>query len=504
MLDTNDIDKMVEYMSDDLESNINRIKKEFGSLKYSDDSNQSILHILTSNKYDEYKLSMAICSLLNYTKKETNIDVNLQNTLGQNFIQTALYTGYSEMFITTIIAEGVTKKENKLNINHVDLDGNTIMHTLIDSGNYPQLTTLYEIFCNFGFDSTIKNKKGMDIYKYALDKKIFSNEELRKFKKMFLNEISKNDELLREYHSKLKEFGTVLNELNYKSSPAIMRDKEIKQLEVALAHDTKNPILIGESGIGKTAIVKQLAYEMKKGNVPKFLQNKVILEVNASELVSGNGIVGAFEEHIKELISLVREYNVILFIDNIHSIYGVGASKNNDNDLAVFLKYYMDKYQDLKIIGTTNKENYTKYISNSSLKDLLYPININEPDEFSMYEIISKVINDYCKKNSVVFENEEYKSKIVEIILELTNKKSRKYNDSINNPSLAISIVDDAFAYVKYYDDKCIKIDYFIEAVESCERIYKGAREIAIDKLNELKYINDDKKTKTKIIKFNL
>ena len=164
----------------------------------------------------------------------------------------------------------------------------------------------------------------------------------------------------------------------------------------------------------------------------------------------------------------------------------------------------MDKYQDLKIIGTTNKENYTKYISNSSLKDLLYPININEPDEFSMYEIISKVINDYCKKNSVVFENEEYKSKIVEIILELTNKKSRKYNDSINNPSLAISIIDDAFAYVKYYDDKCIKIDYFIEAVESCERIYKGAREIAIDKLNELKYINDDKKIKTKIIKFNL
>lgn len=339
MLDTNDIDKMVEYMSDDLESNINRIKKEFGSLKYSDDSNQSILHILTSNKYDEYKLSMAICSLLNYTKKETNIDVNLQNSAGQNFIQTALYTGYSEMFITTIITEAISREENKLNINHVDLDGNTIMHTLIDSGNYPQLTTLYEIFCNFGFDSTIRNKKGMDIYKYALDKKISSNEELRKFKKMFLNEISKNDELLREYHSKLKGFGTVLNELNYKSSPAIMRDKEIKQLEVALAHDTKNPILIGESGIGKTAIVKQLAYEMKKGNVPKFLQNKVILEVNASELVSGNGIVGAFEEHIKELISLVREYNVILFIDNIHSIYGVGASKNNDNDLIAFPKW---------------------------------------------------------------------------------------------------------------------------------------------------------------------
>ena len=494
-ISTESINEMIAYMSDNYENDIALIKEEFESLEYKDSDNQSILHILTSNKYDEYKLDMTVMAILN--DESNSINLNLKNSLGQNFVQTALYTGYSEMFINTLVSEGCTKKQNKLDINHVDNEGNTIMHTLIDSKNYSSLINLYEIFCEFGFDSTIKNNKGLDILEFALSKKEqFSMEELREFKEKFLEEIRENDELLGKHLKELQQFGTILNIKKFISAPVIAREKELESIKIGLCREKSGVLIVGESGIGKTMLVEGLTYQIKKGDVPKFLRNRIILEISPQDLIAGKGIVGSFEDTMKNLVNVCKKYNVILFIDAMETIYGTGSYKNNDNDMAKMLKRTMDRLPNLKVIGTINSEEYGKYFTNSDLKDKFEPIYVKEPSENDLYVILDKIIDDYCKKNMVKFEKKEYKAEVVDIIVKLTDRKSRKYDDIVNNPNLSISIIDTAFAYAKYYDSKHIKIEYFIEAIESCNRIYDYSKQIAVSRLKEIDNITYPHKTR--------
>ena len=128
MLNKNNIRVLLSKMTKDMHSNVKKIKRAFGSLDYTDDDNQSILHILVDDKYDETKCFLAIKSLL-----QIGLSPNLEADYNYNFIQTALYAGYSEEFILNIINESL---KYNLNINHVDSDKDTIMHTAIYSEDY--------------------------------------------------------------------------------------------------------------------------------------------------------------------------------------------------------------------------------------------------------------------------------------------------------------------------------------------------------------------------------
>lgn len=140
-----------------------------------------------------------------------------------------------------------------------------------------------------------------------------------------------------------EKYGKVLNKKNYIVSPTIGREKELKNVMITLAQDKKRPLIVGESGVGKTAIVDELAYRIKIGQVPNFLQGKIILEVNPSNVVAGCQYVGMFEENMTKLIQLCEKFDVIVFIDEIHTIYGIGSSTRKDNDMASMLKYYIDR-----------------------------------------------------------------------------------------------------------------------------------------------------------------
>lgn len=517
MLNINNIRKLLSNMTQDINSNIKKIRKAFGSLEYTDDDNQSLLHILVDNKYDEEKCFLAIQSLL-----KVGLSPNLEADFNYNFIQTALYAGYSEKFILSIISEAL---KYNLDVNHVDSDKDTIVHTAIYSDDYlGGVERIYELLCSNGYDSSKIDHDGRNILEAMIFQKKYSGFQVLSFRRLFnanlggkeqektitINNVPNKVEtpipvvqtLSDKEMSELERYGKVLNKKNYIVSPTIGREKELKNLMITLAQNKKNPLIIGESGVGKTALVEELVYKIKTGQVPKFLQNKIILEVNPGEVVAGCQYVGQFEENMTKLMRLCEKYDVIVFIDEIHTIYGIGSSKGKDNDMASMLKHYIDR-TNLKVIGTTTEKEYDEFFSNDALKRRFEKIKVQEPTKEILYQIIDKVINDYFVTTGILFENDNIKSEIVSIILESTEKGHRVYNDIVNNPDLSISIVDKAFALAQVYDNEFITPEHFIESFEYCDRIYETSRNQAIARLRHLNSDISKPASKILIMDFN-
>ena len=507
MLNKNNIRVLLSKMTNDMHSNVKKIKSAFGSLDYTDEDNQSILHILVDDKYDEAKSFLAIKSLL-----QIGLSPNLEADYNYNFIQTALYAGYSEEFILNIINESL---KYNLNVNHVDSDRDTIMHTAIYSDDYlGEVERIYDLLCSNGYDCTKVCSEGRNLLEAMIFQKQYSREQIESFKKKFKERYPKvqKDNQPKEIKpvvvsnvpvkqevpvatvtptlsdkdiSELEKYGKVLNKKNYIVAPTIGREKGLKNLMITLAQDKKRPLIVGESGVGKTAIVDELAYRIKTGQVPNFLQGKIILEINPSDIVAGCQYVGMFEDNMTKLMKLCEKLDVIVFIDEIHTIYGIGSSKSKDNDMASMLKHYIDR-SNLKVIGTTTEKEYQEFFSNDALKRRFEKITVKEPTEDILYQIVDKVIGDYYVKSGISIENENIRSQIVNIILSATEKGHRVYNDMVNNPDLAISIVDKAFAFAKVYDSEFITTEHFIEGFEYCDRIYESTREQAIARLRNL------------------
>lgn len=523
MLNKNDIRVLLSKMSNNINDNLKNISKLFGSIDYVDEDNQTLLHILVDDRYDEQKCFLAIRSLL-----QIGLSPNLIDDFKYNFIQTALYAGYSEEFILNIITEAL---KYNLNVNHVDSDKDTIMHTAIYSDDYlGGVERIYELLCANGFDSSLKDQDGRNLLEAIIYQKQYSVEQIESFKRKFeersfnvqkdtkpKNKPVVSNESVRKEETgtrvnpvlsdkdilELEKYGKVLNKKNYIASPTIGREKELKNLMIVLAQDKKSPLLVGESGVGKTAIVDELAYRIKIGQVPSFLQDKIILEVNPSDIVAGCKYVGMFEENMINLMKLCEKYDVIVFIDEIHTIYGIGSAKGKDNDMAAILKHYIDR-SNLKVIGVTTEVEYNEFFSGDALKRRFEKIIIKEPTVDVLEQIIDKVIDDYCIKSGISFERDFIRKEIVNSIVSATSKNRRVYNDIVNNPDLSISIIDRAFALAKVYDSQFITIDHFIESFEYCDRIYASAKELIIARLNSLNELNKSvSKQASKVLKID-
>ena len=198
MKNKNNISDLILSMDTNINLNLKKIKRHFGTLNYNGEDNQSILHILVDKKYDEEKTFYAITSLLN-----AGISPNLKADFNYNFIQTALYAGYSENFILKLIKESL---KYDLDVNHVDEDGDTIVHTAIYSDDYIGLVyTIYKLLLENGFDSRIKNKNGYSILTVLNDtknmKKTFSKEQTNILEKMYkesIEQFEESDQLYEE------------------------------------------------------------------------------------------------------------------------------------------------------------------------------------------------------------------------------------------------------------------------------------------------------------------
>ena len=271
MLNKDNIKAVLSDMTEDIYSNVEIIKNAFGSLDYTDEENQSILHILVDNKYDETKCFWAIKSLL-----KIGLSPNLESDFNYNFIQTALYAGYTEEFILNIINEAL---KYNLNINHVDSDKDTIMHTAIYSDDYlGEIERIYDLLCANGYDCTQVCSEGRNLLEAMIFQNQYSKEQIESFKKKFeetypkvkqenqpkeikpavINSVpSKQESSVSKIAPtisdkdilKLEKYGKILNKKNYIVAPTVGREKEMKNLMITLAQDKKRPLLVGESGV---------------------------------------------------------------------------------------------------------------------------------------------------------------------------------------------------------------------------------------------------------------
>ncbi|MBC1742556.1 AAA domain-containing protein [Listeria welshimeri] len=234
----------------------------------------------------------------------------------------------------------------------------------------------------------------------------------------------------------LDEFGTNLTDMAKKDQldPVIGRDKEIKRMiEILNRRNKNNPVLIGEPGVGKTAVVEGLANAIIAGNVPSKLMNKEVILLDVASLVSGTGIRGQFEERMKQLIKELQERkNTILFIDEVHTIVGAGSAEGS-MDAGNILKPALAR-GDLQMIGATTLKEYRTIEKDAALERRFQPVTVNEPTTKETLTILNGLKAKYEDFHEVVYSPEALTAAV---------ELSARYIQDRHLPDKAIDLMDE-------------------------------------------------------------
>ena len=226
-----------------------------------------------------------------------------------------------------------------------------------------------------------------------------------------------------------------------KLDPVIGRDNEINRIIQILSRRTKNnPCLIGEPGVGKTAIIEGLAQRIVWGMVPESIQNKRLVMLDLSGMVAGSKYRGEFEERIKNVINEVAENkNILLFIDEIHTMIGAGGAEGS-MDASNIMKPSLSRGE-LQLIGATTIEEYRKYIEkDAALERRFQPVNVEEPTQEETLEILKGIRPHYEQHHGVT---------ITDDALEAAVKMSVRYINDRFLPDKAIDLIDEASSKVQ-------------------------------------------------------
>ena len=247
----------------------------------------------------------------------------------------------------------------------------------------------------------------------------------------------------QEGGSALDKFGRDLTKAakNGEIDPVIGREKEIERVIQILSRRTKNnPVLIGEPGVGKTAVAEGLALEIAKGNVPEILRDKRVVSLDLTGMVAGAKYRGDFEERIKAAIDEVKSSgNTILFIDELHTIIGAGAAEGSA-DAANILKPSLAR-GDFQVIGATTLNEYRKYIEkDAALERRFQPVKIGEPTQEQAVEILKGLRDSY---------EAHHKVKITDEAIEAAVKLSARYIADRYLPDKAIDLIDEGASKVR-------------------------------------------------------
>ena len=226
-----------------------------------------------------------------------------------------------------------------------------------------------------------------------------------------------------------------------KLDPVVGREKEISRLIQILSRRTKNnPCLVGEPGVGKTAIAEGLAQRILAGSVPETIKDKRLVVLDLSGMVAGSKYRGEFEERIRKVVDEVREnQGILLFIDELHTIIGAGGAEGA-LDASNILKPSLSRGE-LQIIGATTLEEYRKYIEkDAALERRFQPVTVEEPSEEEAYEIL-KGLRPYYERH--------HKVEISDEALETAVKMSVRYINDRFLPDKAIDLIDEAASKVQ-------------------------------------------------------
>ena len=297
----------------------------------------------------------------------------------------------------------------------------------------------------------------------------------------------------------LDEFGKNLTELakQGKIDPVIGREKEIKRVIQILSRRNKNnPCLIGEPGVGKTAIAEGLALKIVNGEVPEMLANKTIYSLDLTSMVAGTKYRGDFEERIKKAMDEVKDNkDVILFIDEIHNIMGAGAAEGAV-DAANILKPSLARGE-IQVIGATTISEYRKNIEkDAALERRFQPVTVGEPAEEETVEILKGLRDKY---------EAHHKVKITDEAIDSAVKLSSRYINDRFLPDKAIDLIDEAASVVrlnaytlpqnlKDMEDEIKRLNAEKQDAVNNQKFEDAAK--FRDKANELTKLLDDEKSK--------
>lgn len=433
------------------------------------------------------------------------------------------YVGTEHLLLSLLKNKNISKICYKYNLNYYNYKKNllNIIGSATKESKYILYTPLLRLVINKARENSDKDNKELDEY-YLLS-------SLLSYKDGIGYSIVNNmgidlDALTLELNNQgvLSEFGTVLND--EATDKIYLRDKEITNImEILLRKNKNNPLLIGHAGVGKTALVKELARRIKVGDVPVELKNKKIISVQVSTLISGTKYRGEFEARVNDLIKeCIKNKNIILFIDEIHTIMKTGSSEGAI-DAGNILKPYLCS-GDIKIIGATTISEYNEYIKkDQALLRRFTPIMVNEPSLKDMEFILNKV-----KKSYEVY----YKLKINKNIVNYIISNTDKYMPNLYNPDKSIEVLDTVCSkkildnYVNKSKDMNIKMidvenlikervniiniddNKFNEVKCELEKKYnelivKNIMNIIRDnKFNKYMFLNGESKSKEKIISY--
>ncbi len=270
------------------------------------------------------------------------------------------------------------------------------------------------------------------------------------YKVVYLKNKNKSSKILSELG---EDF--VLKATNGLLDPLIGRKKELSRLIQILSRRSKNnPLLIGDAGVGKTAIVEGLAYLIANGMVPNNLQNKKVISIDMASLVAGTKYRGEFEERVKNLLTeLENNDDIILFIDEIHTIVGAGGAEGAIDASNIF-KPVLARGK-IKLIGATTLDEYKKTIaSDKALSRRFQNILVDKPTNAETKKILMGLKNIYEKFHSVNISDD-----IIDLIVDLSDK----YIHNRFNPDKSIDILDEACTYARLreskYDKKHLKLN---------------------------------------------
>ncbi|KUH47636.1 ATP-dependent Clp protease ATP-binding subunit [Mycoplasmopsis meleagridis] len=265
-------------------------------------------------------------------------------------------------------------------------------------------------------------------------------------------DFSNIDELLNNMNSEkkskediLKKYGRNLTDLAARNEldPVINRDEEIRRMIRILSRKTKNnPVLVGEPGVGKTAIVEGLARKIVEGQVPENLKGKDVIELDITSMIAGASYQGQFEQRMKEVLKKIEDSNgdIIVFIDEIHMLIGTGKNASGGMDAANIVKPLMARGK-LHLIGATTFDEYRKYIEkDSAFERRMQKIDVNEPSISDTITILRGI-----KERLENFHNVKIQD---DALIKAANLSSRYISDRFL-PDKAIDLVDEAAATIK-------------------------------------------------------
>ena len=270
----------------------------------------------------------------------------------------------------------------------------------------------------------------------------------------------------------LNTYGEDLTAKTYITNPAIARESEIRKMMVVLLTPDKSALLIGKPGIGKTAVVEGLAYEIINDTVPDALKGYRIIKINSTSLLGTLNINGKEELAVSVLVDeLKKTTKTILFIDEVHTL--IGNTEESSMDLANILKPALDR-GDIKVIGATTDIEYKTYI----IKDRAFlrrfdRIDIEEPDEETTVKILLGSIPRIEAKTGIKMKYNDYVNGLLcESIVSATSEYKRVYGLAAMYPDVSLSVLSQAFSMALIENKKEVDILDVYNAIKSSKRIY--------------------------------